>query len=776
MKQIKIVKTMKYHILKINILLFGLVFKLQAQDVYIGGQEFLEPMGGVAVYWKNCQPHYVKIRGGAYANSFINSIYIVGKDVYAVGAEAHSGWGQGAVYWKNDNEVNDLSTKREQLSDAKSIFISNNDLRIACSKVGSSLSKAYYWVNGIVTELPSPPIGQGYANSIYYSENKTYTAGYSRTVAGNRVAKYWTNKKETKLTDGKRNAEASSIFIYDNHIYISGWEQSKEPTMFNVFPNRTAKYWINSKDRVVNLTDGRYDACVNSIFVYDGVVYVAGWEENDKGKKVAKYWKNNGESATTLSNGESNAEATSIFVYNGNVYISGTDGFIAKYWVNDIHGEVVLSDKTSSANSIFVVEGDNKKQEIEDSKQPEENNKNRDDLVAARGDEFLAGYENKNGKTVAKYWKNGVETVLTNGQRNAKALSVFATETNDVYACGWEENGSGVKVAKYWKNKDGATELSTGLYDAEAVAIFVVNQKVYTAGYTTTAQSVRKATYWENNILNRLSDVSEDASATSIFVSDGIVYVAGFEVNSAKIAVAKYWENNVVIPLSDGTKNAIASSIFKKGNDVFVTGAIKKGEGWEPVNWRNQKASTEGSRQFVFANAVPVNRHRSDGYVTSMYYANGINNSYSKDIANIVTPVEIESSIMPRYIEPKIDLDEVRFKRAQEIMHTHITRKGFGPDYDKYHLIGVLEDFFDERPIFILRYRKFDGSIETLEINWNGWGECWLDEVTDECHMTRSFVDADDFKKSTCRKGRIVDIRRVKGVEIKIKFIQHIGY
>ena len=66
-------------------------------------------------------------------------------------------------------------------------------------------------------------------------------------------------------------------------------------------------------------------------------------------------------------------------------------------------------------------------------------------------DVYVAGYENNSaGRSVVKYWKNGNETILTDGSRNAIATDI-AVIGDDVYVIGVESNGS-VNVAKYWKN------------------------------------------------------------------------------------------------------------------------------------------------------------------------------------------------------------------------------------------------------------------------------------------------------------------------------------
>ena len=74
-------------------------------------------------------------------------------------------------------------------------------------------------------------------------------------------------------------------------------------------------------------------------------------------------------------------------------------------------------------------------------------------------DVYVAGYENVTTEVgpgqfvvagVAKYWRNGVATALTDGTNDAAATSI-AIFGSDIYIGGWETSG-GVSVAKVWKN------------------------------------------------------------------------------------------------------------------------------------------------------------------------------------------------------------------------------------------------------------------------------------------------------------------------------------
>jgi hypothetical protein len=87
-------------------------------------------------------------------------------------------------------------------------------------------------------------------------------------------------------------------------------------------------------------------------------------------------------------------------------------------------------------------------------------------------DVYAAGYESNGSKTVAKVWKNGAATSLTDGTKAADAKAMYVSGS-DVYVAGNEVNSSGNAVAKVWKNGV-ATSLTDGTYTARVRSLFVV--------------------------------------------------------------------------------------------------------------------------------------------------------------------------------------------------------------------------------------------------------------------------------------------------------------
>jgi hypothetical protein len=86
-------------------------------------------------------------------------------------------------------------------------------------------------------------------------------------------------------------------------------------------------------------------------------------------------------------------------------------------------------------------------------------------------DVYVAGNEYNGSIYTPKYWKNGKETILSDGKRysEAQAIAVFGT---DIFIAGYESNDKSIHVAKYWKNGV-ATTLSDGSKYASAKSIFV---------------------------------------------------------------------------------------------------------------------------------------------------------------------------------------------------------------------------------------------------------------------------------------------------------------
>jgi hypothetical protein len=199
-------------------------------------------------------------------------------DIYVAGMENNL-----PVYWKNGHSI-PLDPQAQGFS-GTSIAVVGNDIYIAGTRHELMYIHyaAKYWENGRAI-----PLGNyAGANSVALSGSDVYVAGWEwESTASGAVAKYWKNGQEVRLTDGTTEANATSIFVIGNDVYVAGDDKG------------VAKYWKNGQ--AVSLTDGSHQAYANSIAVVGSDVYVAGSEGNGS-VHIAKYWKNG--QAVSLTNG-----------------------------------------------------------------------------------------------------------------------------------------------------------------------------------------------------------------------------------------------------------------------------------------------------------------------------------------------------------------------------------------------------------------------------------------------------------------------------------------
>lgn len=320
--------------------------------------------------------------------------------------------------------------------------------------------QATQWLDGTLTNLPVIS-GESYVQSIFVKGSDVYKAGRS---GGNAV--YWKNNTRVSLdASGFTYTVAKSIYVSGTDVYVVGYGQL--PTSQSSFPV-VWKNGVRSYLEVVN-GDNRRLGEATSVFVKGNDVYIVGFfrevvqNNSGPGPAKAKLWKNG--NSILLNTTALNSYATSVYVDAiDNVYISGfgqlsNQGSRARYWKNGV--EYLLSTVNNAnnsiqsyANSIFVYGID----------------------VHVAGND---GIDNSpQGNTTpsvirAKYWKNGVETLLTNGTNPAMAKSIFVKNTK-VYIVGWEntqdpfayDNGS----ALLWTN--GVKQvLSTNLATANSVFV-----------------------------------------------------------------------------------------------------------------------------------------------------------------------------------------------------------------------------------------------------------------------------------------------------------------
>ena len=108
--------------------------------------------------------------------------------------------------------------------------------------------------------------------------------------------------------------------------------------------------------------------------------------------------------------------------------------------------------------------------------------------------------DTKRTEAVAKIWKNGVATTLTDGTKDADIRSVYISGT-DIYAAGYERNAGNKRVGKIWKNGV-ATALTTSTFgNAEIASVFVSGADVYAEGFEPDINTNDIAKVWKMEYL-----------------------------------------------------------------------------------------------------------------------------------------------------------------------------------------------------------------------------------------------------------------------------------
>lgn len=293
-------------------------------DVHVVGFK-MKGNNRVAAYWKNGQEVPLNLEGYYSPNSG-NEAYAVkgvGSDVYIFVSQPSRRSTDDPYYfyyYKNGKAVKILisedelraqfgGTVRGRLSEH--YFVSESGDVYEAGAVQGNGNSVGYWKNGhFIAERASEkyPYGKNVnINSIFVSNNgDVYIAGSTCYTNDHKSdfakAVYWKNGKEIVLPVEKGAAQATSINVQGNDVFVSGYQTK-------TFSHFSAVYWKNGqKITLAEDENTGNDAVTKSIAVVDGNVYAAG---SHKGNL---YWKNGKE---IKLNEESGGEVFSMMVVKG---------------------------------------------------------------------------------------------------------------------------------------------------------------------------------------------------------------------------------------------------------------------------------------------------------------------------------------------------------------------------------------------------------------------------------------------------------------------------
>jgi hypothetical protein len=291
--------------------------------------------------------------------------------------------------------------------------------------------KAYakYWINSVGTNLPLDETTSTKGNAIAVVGNDIYVAGEGKR------AMYWKNGVAVKIGNGVSQSSLNAIVIVNNDVYVAGYE-------FNASAKGVAKYWKNGV--AVTLTDGTKGAEAKAMVVSGNDVYVAGYDGF-----IAKVWKN-GTVLSTLTDGSLQAQATGITLFGIQVYVAGYDGNRVKYW-KDGTG-VILTNGSTIARSSNII------------------------FSKYDGSVVFGGFQNnERSVSIGTCWsKRDDQTTVYSPEDPPTFPTVYNSiaigGNNEILAVGVEVPSNGKSIAKYWKEGK-AKDLSTTQSSANAILL-----------------------------------------------------------------------------------------------------------------------------------------------------------------------------------------------------------------------------------------------------------------------------------------------------------------
>lgn len=318
----------------------------------------------------------------------------------------------------------------------------------------SSTYHAYYWVDGVLSELDNTIVtgGDAYAYAVYASGDDVYVSGTCENSNGGETPGYWKNGVWNSLSVNSAysayTAKAQGVYEYNGSVYLSGF-YTKSSDWWDTVPG----YWKDNEWHELPATIMNYGYAY-SIVVDSAGIYVSGNITDSSSNSYAVYWKNDIPTYDTQKTSISTQNGgVTIAVEDSKVYVPGYSALSNRYlagYMDESGNWTSLTELAgtigSEARSVHV----------------------QDDHV------YMTGYC-YGSDAIPVYWKDGSPVALS----TEAGYPIYAYEENgDIYAVGKKAAEFGM-----WKDAGGTgTNLSWISYEMPEDTLSFVT--MYGAFYT----------------------------------------------------------------------------------------------------------------------------------------------------------------------------------------------------------------------------------------------------------------------------------------------------
>lgn len=367
-------------------------------------------------------------------------------------------------------------------------------------------------------------------------------------------AAYWKNGKPVVLKDGQTPTNFSavscawSIAVDGSNVHVVG-------EMLNAKNHSLAAYWKNQKLQPLQIkqpqngTTGASSAA--GVEVKNGNVYI--FPNVNTWIKENYYLKNGQQTLFPNEMPTAHSNNRAHFVSGDDIYLVASDE--AAYWKN---GKKVVVDNTvtgfdrARATGIFVAGGD---------------------VYVSGIKSFVRKDASTPNKSIAVYWKNGKEVILSTGvgPNNTRLTNSIHVSGSDIYVAGArQDTETGHTFAVYWKNGNEII-LGKGPTFTQAQYIAVAGNDVYVAG-----EIGNKKVYWKNGKEIALPECS-------------LLYYMVIAKGGISGPTTSEEQNNNVLLLNptEDAKNFLAENKKRPGVMTTASGLqyeiIKQGTGPKPL-------------------------------------------------------------------------------------------------------------------------------------------------------------------------------------------------